>query len=73
MGEDLDISEKCLADESIVICSFGDASANHATALSAFNVKFKSMPGFKEVQNFPSSSDSLKEMKINNWYKFIFF
>ena len=33
----LDISERCLADESIVICSFGDASANHATALSAFN------------------------------------
>ena len=33
----LDISEKCLEDESIVICSFGDASANHSTALSAFN------------------------------------
>jgi len=33
----LDISEKFLTDESIVICSFGDASANHATALSAFN------------------------------------
>ena len=33
----LDISERCLYDESIVICSFGDASANHATALSAFN------------------------------------
>ena len=33
----LDISERCLNDESIVICSFGDASANHATALSAFN------------------------------------
>ena len=36
-AKDLDISEKCLEDESIVICSFGDASANHATALSAFN------------------------------------
>ena len=33
----LDISERCLLDESIVICSFGDASSNHATALSAFN------------------------------------
>jgi len=29
--------ESNLAPDSIVICSFGDASANHATALSAFN------------------------------------
>ncbi len=36
-AKDLDISERKLKAESIVLCSFGDASANHATALSAFN------------------------------------
>ncbi len=36
-ARDLGLSEKKLEDDSIVICSFGDASANHATALSAFN------------------------------------
>ena len=36
-AKDLSISEKYLKDDSIVLCSFGDASANHATALSAFN------------------------------------
>ena len=30
------------------------------------------MPSFAEVQNFPSPSDNLKEMKIKNWNKFIF-
>ena len=36
-AKDLDISERKLKADSIVLCSFGDASANHATALSAFN------------------------------------
>ena len=36
-AKDLDISERKLKTESIILCSFGDASANHATALSAFN------------------------------------
>ncbi|MBT4372780.1 MAG: MFS transporter [Candidatus Marinimicrobia bacterium] len=36
-AKDLDISERELIGDSIVLCSFGDASANHATALSAFN------------------------------------
>lgn len=36
-AKDLDTKEKILGAESIVICSFGDASVNHATALSAFN------------------------------------
>ncbi|MFL2982800.1 MAG: thiamine pyrophosphate-dependent enzyme [Candidatus Neomarinimicrobiota bacterium] len=36
-ARDLHLSEKKLENDSIVICSFGDASANHATALSAFN------------------------------------
>ena len=36
-AKDLDISERKLEADSIVLCSFGDASANHATALSAFN------------------------------------
>ena len=52
-------------DAKIIKCSY------HGRTFD-LNGKFKSMPGFKEVQNFPSSSDSLKEMKINNWYKFIF-
>jgi len=33
----LNLSEKKLVSDSIVICSFGDASVNHATALTAFN------------------------------------
>ena len=33
----LEIPERELKGDSIVICSFGDASVNHATALSAFN------------------------------------
>ena len=33
----LGIPERELKGDSIVICSFGDASVNHATALSAFN------------------------------------
>ncbi len=36
-AKDLDIPERKLKADSIVLCSFGDASANHATALSAFN------------------------------------
>lgn len=36
-ARDLDINEKILEDDSIVLCSFGDASVNHASALSAFN------------------------------------
>ena len=36
-AKDLDISERDLKEDSIILCSFGDASANHATALSAFN------------------------------------
>lgn len=28
---------KCLADDSIILCSFGDASANHSTAQGAIN------------------------------------
>ena len=34
---DLDIKERDLDKNSIVICSFGDASVNHASALSGFN------------------------------------
>ena len=34
---DLDIKERELDKNSIVICSFGDASVNHASALSGFN------------------------------------
>ena len=36
-ARDLNILERSLIDDSIVLCSFGDASANHATALAAFN------------------------------------
>ncbi len=36
-AKDLDIQERELKGNSIVLCSFGDASANHATALSGFN------------------------------------
>jgi len=36
-AKDLNFSESKLDNNSIVLCSFGDASANHATALSAFN------------------------------------
>ena len=36
-AKDLDIKEKVLKKNSIAICSFGDASINHATALSALN------------------------------------
>ena len=37
-AKDLNISERQLKNDSIVLCSFGDASVNHSTALSAFNV-----------------------------------
>ena len=36
-AKDLEIKERNLEKNSIVLCSFGDASANHASALSAFN------------------------------------
>jgi len=36
-AKDLSIKERSLKDGSIVICSFGDASTNHASAISAFN------------------------------------
>ena len=36
-AKSLEIPERELKSDSIVICSFGDASVNHATALSAFN------------------------------------
>tara|TARA_B100000003_G_scaffold62505_2_gene55901 strand:+ start:1510 stop:3720 length:2211 start_codon:yes stop_codon:yes gene_type:complete len=36
-AKDLNIKERQLKNNSIVLCSFGDASLNHASALSAFN------------------------------------
>ena len=36
-AKDLNLKERLLKLKSIVLCSFGDASVNHATALSAFN------------------------------------
>ena len=36
-ARDLDIKERQLNKNSLVICSFGDASVNHASALSGFN------------------------------------
>lgn len=36
------------------------------------NGKFKSMPEFKEVKNFPKESDNLFELPIFNWNKFMF-
>lgn len=36
-AKDLDLAERELKGGSIILCSFGDASVNHATALSAFN------------------------------------
>ena len=36
-ARDLKIKEKELESNSLVLCSFGDASANHATALSGIN------------------------------------
>ena len=36
-ARDLEISERILGDNSIIICSFGDASINHAAALCGFN------------------------------------
>jgi len=36
-ARDLDIKERKLVNDGIVLCSFGDASVNHASALSGFN------------------------------------
>ena len=36
-ASDLDIKDKILKKDSVVLCSFGDASINHASALTAFN------------------------------------
>ena len=34
--------------------------------------KFHSMPEFKEVKNFPSSNDDLKQLPVFNWKNFLF-
>jgi len=34
--------------------------------------KFLSMPEFKEVENFPSSDDNLKQLRLYQWGKWIF-
>jgi len=36
-AKDLQIKERELEDDSIILCSFGDASVNHSTALGGFN------------------------------------
>lgn len=36
-AKDLQIKERELIDDSIILCSFGDASVNHSTALGGFN------------------------------------
>ena len=36
-AKDLMLKERELIDESIILCSFGDASVNHSTALGGFN------------------------------------
>ncbi len=37
MAQRLKLSDKNLPDDAIILCSFGDASANHSTAQGAFN------------------------------------
>jgi choline monooxygenase len=36
------------------------------------NGKFKSMPGFKEVENFPTEDDDLHELPLFQWGKLLF-
>ena len=37
MAQRLKIAERVLPDDAIILCSFGDASANHSTSQGAFN------------------------------------
>lgn len=58
-----------LADAS---CKSPNLRCRYHGRIFNLNGKFQSMPEFKEVKNFPSADDDLKQLPLYQWGKFLF-
>jgi choline monooxygenase len=53
-------------------CQTSNLRCKYHGRLFQLNGKFKSMPEFKEVKNFPSTDDDLRQLPLFSWKKFLF-
>ncbi len=69
------ISNVCTHRGNIIIgqpCKTNNLRCKYHGRLFALDGKLISMPEFKEVENFPSPSDDLKELPLFQWGKLLF-
>jgi choline monooxygenase len=53
-------------------CKLNNLRCKYHGRLFQLDGKFISMPEFKEVENFPSENDNLKQLTLFNWGKWLF-
>src|SRR5579862_379129 len=53
-------------------CKINNLRCKYHGRLFHLDGKFISMPEFKEVENFPSADDNLKQLSLFNWGKWLF-
>ena len=69
------LSNVCTHRGNLVVnekCSSAHLRCRYHGRQFELNGKFHSMPEFKEVKNFPSAADDLKQLPVFNWKKFLF-
>jgi choline monooxygenase len=69
------LSNVCTHRGNILInqpCKTNTLRCKYHGRLFSLNGNFISMPGFKEVQNFPSPSDNLKRLPLFQWEELLF-
>jgi len=69
------LSNACTHRGNLVVsepCKISKLRCRYHGRLFQLNGKFLSMPEFKEVENFPSSEDDLKELPLFYWGKWLF-
>jgi choline monooxygenase len=69
------LSNSCTHRGNILIneaCQTVNLRCKYHGRLFHLDGKFKSMPGFKEVKNFPSPGDDLHQLPLFQWEKFLF-
>jgi choline monooxygenase len=74
-GEMHCLSNVCTHRGNILIyepCQTSNLRCKYHGRLFQLNGKFKSMPEFKEVKNFPSPGDDLHQLPLFDWEKFLF-
>lgn len=54
------------------LCKTGNLRCKYHGRLFTLDGKFKSMPEFKEVENFPTKADNLHQLPLFDWKHFLF-